>query len=106
MGLKSLDIFQSIAKPILIMQVLDVYLSLCLCLSLSLSLPLSLSVSSSLASYAKLFIGYFSRGLTHLIYFSLEVDMTSHLPSALDRLPSKSDLEQARNAADNVDGRG
>lgn len=44
-------------------------------------------------------------GLTHLIFFSLEVDTVTGLPSALDRLPSTSNLEKARNAAKNVSGK-
>lgn len=51
------------------------------------------------------YAGVFSNGLTHLIFFSLEVDPKSHLPTALDRLPSSEDLSAARAAADNVNGK-
>eukprot|EP00798_Chlamydomonas_sp_ICE-L_P015153 gene15153-21219_t len=43
--------------------------------------------------------GAFQLGLTHLIYFSLEADPLTFLPSALDRLPPLEDLEHARQAA-------
>ena len=49
--------------------------------------------------------GVFTKGLTHLIYFSLEIDPETSLPSALDRLPSKFDAENARRAATKVNGR-
>jgi chitinase len=42
----------------------------------------------------------FRLGVTHLIFFSLEIDMFTALPSALDRLPSTQDLRRARAAAD------
>lgn len=46
----------------------------------------------------------FSTGLTHLIFFSLEIDDRG-FPSALDRLPSKAQARQARAAADAVGGK-
>jgi len=49
--------------------------------------------------------GVFDNGLTHLIFFSLEVDGRTSLPKALDRLPSKDDLQRARQAADSVEGK-
>ena len=49
--------------------------------------------------------GVFESGLTHLIFFSLEVDGTLSLPKALDRLPSKTDAHKARLAANTVDGK-
>lgn len=49
--------------------------------------------------------GAFQTGLTHLIYFSLEIDTERHLPSALDRLPSHVDLEKAKAAAAKVGGK-
>eukprot|EP00758_Cryptobia_borreli_P018615 Tbor_TRINITY_DN712_c0_g1::TRINITY_DN712_c0_g1_i1::g.3323::m.3323 len=47
----------------------------------------------------------FQTGLTHLIYFSLEIDGNEMIPSALDRLPSKDQARQARAAADKVGGK-
>lgn len=49
--------------------------------------------------------GVFSSGLTHLIFFSLEIDKQTSLPKALDRLPSKADVQRARIAADSVNGK-
>ena len=46
----------------------------------------------------------FQEGLTHLIYFSLEIN-DAGLPSALDRLPRKKDAKKAREAADKVGGK-
>jgi len=51
------------------------------------------------------YAGVFSRGLTHLIFFSLEVDPKTYLPTAIDRLPNDEDLSAARAAADNVKGK-
>lgn len=51
------------------------------------------------------YAGAFASGLTHLIFFSLEVDPRTSLPSSLDRLPSKEDLRRARAAADSVGGK-
>lgn len=51
------------------------------------------------------YAGAFANGLTHLIFFSLEVDARTFLPKALDRLPSKEDLRRAREAADSVGGK-
>jgi chitinase len=47
----------------------------------------------------------FQTGLTHLIYFSLEVDARTHLPKAKDRLPTMFEAKQARAAADAVGGK-
>jgi chitinase len=47
----------------------------------------------------------FQTGLTHLIYFSLEVDPRTHLPKSKDRLPTKFEAAQARAAADKVGGK-
>lgn len=47
----------------------------------------------------------FDTGLTHLIFFSLEIDPVTGLPSALDRLPSKEQAAQARRAADRNGGK-
>ena len=44
----------------------------------------------------------FNTGLTHLIFFSLEIDPKTGHPSALDRLPSKRAAAEARAAADKV----
>lgn len=49
--------------------------------------------------------GAFQSGLTHLIFFSLEVDPISNNPIALDRLPSKREVRRARAAADKVGGK-
>jgi hypothetical protein len=49
--------------------------------------------------------GAFASGLTHLIYFSLEVSKKTGLPSALDRLPTANDAARARIAADKHDGK-
>ena len=49
--------------------------------------------------------GAFQTGLTHLIYFSLEIDTERYVPSALDRLPSPQDLEKAKEAAKKVNGK-
>ena len=49
--------------------------------------------------------GAFASGLTHLIYFSLEVSKKTGLPSALDRLPTANDAAKARIAADKYDGK-
>mmetsp|Transcript_34351 Transcript_34351/g.49942 ORF Transcript_34351/g.49942 Transcript_34351/m.49942 type:complete len:345 (-) Transcript_34351:57-1091(-) len=49
--------------------------------------------------------GLFSMGLTHLIYFSLEIDPSTGLPSALDRLPPLDDIRRARTAADRFGGK-
>jgi len=49
--------------------------------------------------------GVFKTGLTHLIFFSLEIDPTTYLPSALDRIPSLEDAKKARQAADSVGGK-
>lgn len=46
----------------------------------------------------------FQTGLTHLIFFSIEIDRDG-LPTALDRLPSKEQAKQARVAADKVGGK-
>ena len=46
----------------------------------------------------------FQSGLTHLIFFSLEISEAG-LPAALDRLPSKADIKKARAAADKVGGK-
>jgi hypothetical protein len=42
----------------------------------------------------------FAAGLTHVIFFSLEIDKTTHRPAALDRLPPEDILQRARLAAD------
>lgn len=47
----------------------------------------------------------FQTGLTHLIYFSLEVDGSTMVPKALDRLPTKEQAKAARIAADKVGGK-
>ena len=47
----------------------------------------------------------FQTGMTHLIYFSLEIDVKTGVPSALDRLPSKEQAKEARIAADKVGGK-
>lgn len=47
----------------------------------------------------------FDTGLTHLIFFSLEVDPKTHLPKAKDRLPMIADARRARAAADAVGGK-
>lgn len=47
----------------------------------------------------------FDTGLTHLIFFSLEVDAVSGAPSALDRLPPKTAAKRAREAADATSGK-
>ncbi|CUG85388.1 glycoside hydrolase family 18, putative [Bodo saltans] len=47
----------------------------------------------------------FQTGLTHLIYFSLEVDARTFLPKAKDRLPTMIEAKQAREAADAVGGK-
>ena len=44
-------------------------------------------------------------GLTHLIFFSIEVDPETHEPKALDRLPSREQAAEARRAADAVGGK-
>ena len=49
--------------------------------------------------------GAFAAGLTHLIYFSLEVHPVSGLPSALDRLPREHEVIRARIAADKHNGK-
>jgi GH18 family chitinase len=46
----------------------------------------------------------FQAGLTHLLFFSLEIDKKG-LPTALDRLPSKEAAKAARTAADKVGGK-
>eukprot|EP00759_Apiculatamorpha_spiralis_P058856 PhF_6_TR9440/c0_g1_i1/m.14751/K01183/E3.2.1.14; chitinase len=46
----------------------------------------------------------FETGVTHLIFFSLEIDDRG-MPSALDRLPSKEQAKQAREAADKYGGK-
>jgi GH18 family chitinase len=47
----------------------------------------------------------FRTGLTHLIFFSLEVDPVTHLPKAKDRLPTTVEARRAREAADSVGGK-
>lgn len=49
--------------------------------------------------------GAFQSGLTHLIYFSLEVSVQTGKPAALDRLPSREDAARARLEADKVNGK-
>jgi len=46
----------------------------------------------------------FQTGLTHLIFFSIEID-SNGLPSALDRLPSQTQAREARAAANKVGGK-
>ena len=46
----------------------------------------------------------FQTGLTHLIFFSIEISADG-LPAALDRLPSKAQAAEARAAADKVGGK-
>src|SRR5687768_3357622 len=46
----------------------------------------------------------FQTGVTHLLFFSLEID-TNGRPSARDRLPTKQQAREARNAADKVGGK-
>jgi chitinase len=46
----------------------------------------------------------FQSGLTHLLFFSLEIDANGK-PAALDRLPTKAAAKQAREAADKVGGK-
>ena len=48
----------------------------------------------------------FALGLTHVIFFSLEVSTTApYVPAALDRLPPPDVLKRARAAADKHKGR-
>lgn len=47
----------------------------------------------------------FDTGLTHLIYFSLEVDGATFLPKAKDRLPTLFEARKARIAADATGGK-
>lgn len=47
----------------------------------------------------------FQTGLTHLIYFSLEIDLHTALPSAMDRLPTTAEAQDARRAADKTGGK-
>jgi chitinase len=76
--------------------------------------------SNFIRSYAFAVIGYmpeyrlgsnynyeeaFKNGLTHVIFFSLEVSTTEFTPSALDRLPPPDILKQARAAADAYGGK-
>ena len=46
----------------------------------------------------------FDTGLTHLLFFSLEIDSRGS-PAALDRLPSREQARAARDAADRRDGK-
>ncbi|GAX76386.1 hypothetical protein CEUSTIGMA_g3832.t1 [Chlamydomonas eustigma] len=47
----------------------------------------------------------FKNGLTHVIFFSLEVSTSDFIPSALDRLPPPDILKRARAAADAYGGK-
>ena len=49
--------------------------------------------------------GAFELGLTHLIFFSLEIDGETGRPTALDRLPPLQDIQRARKAADQYGGK-
>jgi len=67
-----------------------------------------LAVFGYLPEYRKTnfdYAGVFTSGLTHLIFFSVEVDKSTFLPKALDRLPSIDEVSYARAAADNVNGK-
>lgn len=48
--------------------------------------------------------GAFQSGVTHLIFFSLEIG-SSFLPTAMERLPSREDATKAREHADSVGGK-
>ena len=65
-----------------------------LLLALMAIVPISCSQKKDIVVYGYLpeyrqanfdYAGYFSKGLTHLIFFSLEVHPESYFPNALDR---------------------
>jgi hypothetical protein len=82
--------------------------------TLSLSICLVNANNASIAVFGYLpeyrtanfdYAGAFRNGLTHLIFFSIEIDKHSYLPKALDRLPSTQEISYARAAADNHQGK-